>query len=156
MRGGYFFEINMVKVLVKWSKTIQTRDQVKIISLPHLASSPLCPYRALKALYKLYNPSGSDPLFQYKYSSAWKVLIDSKIRKTLSLINKKLHCSPHFFTFHAFWRSGASLAFNANVPLQEIKVQGTWTLDCVWRYIYNDPTHSSKVAIAFPKMLKNS
>ena len=154
--GDIFFENNMVKVLLKWSKTIQTRDQVKVITLPRLPKNPLCPYRALKALFKLYNPGTNDPLFQYKYSVSWKVLIDSKIRKTLSLINTKLHLSPHFFTFHAFRHSGASLAFNANVPLQEIKVQGTWTSDCVWRYIHNDPTRSSEVAIAFQKMFKKS
>ena len=82
----------MVKVLVKWSKTIQTRDQVKVITLPRLAKNPLCPYRALKAIFKLYNPSQNDPLFQFKYSSAWKVLIDSKIRKILSLIIKNYTC----------------------------------------------------------------
>ena len=154
--GDIFFEKNMVKILVKWSKTIQTRDHIKVITLPRLVGNALCPYMALKALFKLYNPSQNAPLFQYKYSRDWKVLIDSKIRKVLSLINKKLHLSPHFFTFHAFRRSGASLAFNANVPIQEIKVQGTWTSDCVWRYIYNDSTRLSEVAIAFQKMLQKS
>ena len=94
--------------------------------------------------------------FSFNIPSGWKVLIDSKIRKTLSRINQKLGLPPHFFTFHAFRRSGASLAFNANVPIQEIKVQGTWTSDCVWRYIHDDPTRSSVVATTFNKMLKNS
>ena len=154
--GDVFFEKNMVKILLKWSKTIQTRDQVKVISLPRLGSNPLCPYRALKFLFHWYNPCNNDPLFQFQYASGWKVLIDSKIRKTLSLINQKLGLAPHFFTFHAFRRSGASLAFNANVPIQEIQVQGTWMLDCVWRYIHDDPTRSSVVATTFQKMLKNS
>ena len=145
----------MVKILLKWSKTIQTRDQFKVISLPRLGKSPLCPYRALKTLFHWYKPSKNDLLFQFQYPSGWKVLIDSKIRKTLSLINQKLDLSPHFFTFHAFRCSGASLAFNANVPIQEIKVQGTWTSDCVWRYIHDDPTRSSAVATTFQKILTN-
>ena len=153
--GDVFFEKNMVKMLLKWSKTIQTRDQVKVISLPRLGSSHLCPFRALKFLFHWYNPCNDDPLFQFQYPSGWKVLIDSKIRKTLSLINQKLGLSPHFFTFRAFRRSGASLAFNANVPIQEIKVQGTWTSNCVWRYIHDDPTRLSVVATTFQKMLKN-
>ena len=101
----------------------------------------------------MYSPSENEPLFQYKYSVEWKVLIDSKIRKTLSLINAKLLFPPHFFTFHAFRRSGASLAFSANVPLQEIKVQGTWTLDRVWRYIQEVKTRHSLVAYTFQEML---
>ena len=84
---------------MKWSKTIQTRDHVKIISLPCLGRNPVCPYAALKALYHFYNPAANEPLFQYKYTVGWKVLIDSKIRKTLSLINKKLHLSPLFSPF---------------------------------------------------------
>ena len=89
--GDIIFDRKMVKILVKWSKTIQTRDHVKIISLPCLGRNPVCPYAALKALYHFYNPFANEPLFQYKYSVGWKVLLDSKIRKTLSFINKKLH-----------------------------------------------------------------
>ena len=111
----------MVKILLKWSKTLQTRDQVKVISLPRLGKSPLCPYSALNTLFHWYKPSKNDPLFQFQYTSRWKVLIDSKIRKTLSLINQKLDLSPNFFTFHAFRCSGASLAFNASVLIQRLR-----------------------------------
>ena len=145
----------MVKILVKWSKTIQTRDHIKVITLPRLVGNALCPYMALKALFKLYNPSQNAPLFQYKYSRDWKVLIDSKIRKVLSLINKKLHLSPHFFTFHAFRRSGASLAFNANVPIQEIKVQGTWTSDCYGGTFTMTLLVRLKSPLLFKKCFKN-
>ena len=151
--GDIFFSKQFVKILVKWAKTLQTHDQIKIISLPNLGKSPLCPYHALKKLFTIYNPSKNQPLFQYRYAAGWNPLIDSKIRKTLSLINVKLHFPPHFFTFHAFRRSGASLAFNANVPLQDIKVQGTWTSDCVWRYIQEDKTTQSLVSSTFRDML---
>ena len=151
--GDIFFSKKFVKILVKWTKTLQTHDQIKLISLPNLGKSPLCLYHALKRVLAMYNPSKNEPLFQYKYPSGWKVLIDSKIRKTLSLINLKLQFPPHFFTFHAFRRSGASLAFSANVPLQDIKVQGTWTSDCVWRYIQEDKTKNSLVASTFQDML---
>ena len=124
-----------------------------IISLPNLVKSPLCPYNAFKRVLAMYHPSENEPLFQYQYHSGWKVLIDSKIRKTLSLINLKLQFPSHFFTFHAFRCSGASLAFSTNVPLQDIKVQGTWTSDCVWWYIQEDKTKHSLVASTFQHML---
>ena len=142
--GDIFFSKKFVKILVKWTKTLQTHDQIK---------SRLCPYHALKAVLAMYNPSENEPLFQYKYACGWKPLTDSKIRKTLSLINVKLQFPPHSFTFHAFRRSGASLAFNANVPLQDIKVQGTWTSDCVWHYIQEDKTTQSLVSSTFQDML---
>ena len=129
--GDIFFDSDTVKVLIKWSKTIQSRDKVKLISLPKLGRAAICPVRALSKMLKMYSPSGNDPLFQFRYQSGWKVLMDSKVRKTLSLLNVKIGYSPHYFTFHSFGRSAASLAFFSHVPLHQIKVQGTWSSDCV-------------------------
>ena len=146
--GDIFFSKKFVNIWVKWTKTLQTHDEIKVISLPKLGKSPLCPYHALQKVLAMYNPSENQPLFQYKYPAGWKVLIDSKIRNTLSLINCKLHFPPHFFTFHAFQRSGASLNFSADVPLQS-----SWTSDCVWWYIQKDKMRHSVVASTFPNML---
>ena len=55
--GDIFFSKKFVKILVKWTKTLQTHDQIKIISLPNLGKSPLCPYHALKRVLTMYNPS---------------------------------------------------------------------------------------------------
>ena len=46
-----FFTKNFVKLLIKWSKTIQTRDKVEILTLPKLMDPDLCPRLALKALF---------------------------------------------------------------------------------------------------------
>ena len=122
--GDIFFDYDTLKVLLKWSKTIQSCDKVKLISLPKLGRAAICPVRALSKMLKMYSPWANGPLFQFKYKSGWKVLIDSKVRKTLSLLNVKMGYSPHYFTFHSFRRSGASLAFSSHVPLQQIKIQG--------------------------------
>ena len=109
--GDVFWDENSLKILIKWSKTLQSRDKVKIITLPSLGRAAICPLRAVKKLFKLYNRSNNDPLFQFKYPSGWQVLIDSKVKKTLSFINSHIGYIPHYFTFHSFRRSGASLAF---------------------------------------------
>ena len=116
-------------------KTIQSHDKVKIISLPGLGRAKICPVRALRKLFTMYFPVKNQPLFQYKYPSGWKFLIDSKVRKTFTYLNVKLGYPSHYFTFHSFQRSGTSLAFACHVPLQQIKFQGTWSSDCVWSYI---------------------
>ena len=36
---------------------------------------------------------------------------------------------------------GATFAHASHVPIQDIKRHGTWSSDCVWKYIYSD--HSS-------------
>ena len=63
--GDVFFDKNQVKILLKWSKTLQFNDEVRVITLPRLKSLSICPYRALKAIYKLYAPESNQPLFQW-------------------------------------------------------------------------------------------
>ena len=151
--GDVFFLENEVKLLLKWSKTFQNRDQYKLVALPKLAPSPLCPYQALKGIYALYAPGCNEPLFQIRSASGWQVLTDSRVRKTLSQINKLMGLPGNFYTFHAFRRSGASLAYEADIPVKEIKEHGTWASDSVWRYIQPSQTAGQQVSQKFRKLL---
>ena len=78
-----FFTKKFVKVSIKWSKTIQSQDQVQCLTLHPL----ICPHRALKALFKLYTMSFTTLLFQIQVSYGLIPLTDSRIRKTLKAIN---------------------------------------------------------------------
>ena len=141
-----FFTKNFVKLLIKWSKTIQTRDRVEILTLPRLMDPELCPRLALKALFDLYHMSSSSSLFQIFTRNGWVTLTDSRVRKVLSKFNVSLGLHPNHFTFHNLRRSGAAFVFNAHVPIQDIKKQGTWTSECVWRYIQADQSSGVKLA----------
>ena len=61
--GDVFWDENHLKILVKWSKTLQTRDKVKMITLPSLGRAVICPLRAVKKLLKLHNPTKNNPCF---------------------------------------------------------------------------------------------
>ena len=100
-------------IIIKWSKTLQAKNTVKILKIPSLGNSPLCPVTALRTALAI-TPSGSNnPLFQVKYRSEWVPLTDSKLRKNLSIILKTLHMHNSHITFHSVRRSGATLAFNS-------------------------------------------
>ena len=101
-----FFTKKLVKVLIKWSKTIQTRDVVQVVSLPKLKNKLICPFQALKALESLYPMSVDQCAFQVKMQSGWQPIMDSKVRKSLKSIKMTLGLYPHFYTFHSFRRSG--------------------------------------------------
>ena len=134
-RGDPIFKSNKVVSLLKWSKTMQCNNEIKLIHVPRIPCSSICPVAALSSLLAL-TPSGANlPLFQYKLGQEWVPLTDTKVRRHLNLIFSRLGLAPSGFTFHTFWRSGATFAFNNNVALQNIQRHGTWTLDCVWRYI---------------------
>ena len=148
-----FFTKKMVKVLIKWSKTIQTRDTAQVISLPKLKNRIICPFRALKALQVLYPMSADHSAFQVNVQSGWQPITDSKIRKCLKSINMTLGLNPHFYTFHSFRRSGATFAYNAHIPIQQIQRHGTWSSDCIWRYIQADHSSGESLALSLATVI---
>ena len=151
--GDIFYQKRFVKLLVKWSKTLQSRDEVKIITLPRLAYKVICPYLALRAVTQLYAPTANQPLFQTYSNQKYQPMTDSRVCKALSRIVQLMGLPKGFYTFHTFRRSGASLAYQAQVPLADIKDHGTWTSDCVWTYIQDKAHVGTKVAQAFQKMV---
>ena len=143
-----FFTKNFVKLLIKWSKTLQTRDKVQCVTLPKLQDSLICPYRALKTLFHLYSMSPQTSLFQLHTTSGSNPLTDSRVRKTLKTLNLNSGLHPTYFTFHDFRRSGATFAYNSHIPIQQIKRHGTWSSDCVWQYIQSDHSSGEGIAVA--------
>ena len=153
-RGDIFFASPGAHILLKWSKTLQMNNSVRLLKIPHLGSSPLCPVKALKHLLSL-TPSGSNkPLFQVKFKHEWVPLSDTRLRKQFSTILSRLQLQQSNITFHSLRRSGATWAFNAKVPLQNIQSHGTWTSECVWSYITQDHQASDAVALTFQQSLQ--
>ena len=145
-----------MNVSLKWSKTVQTRDKIHVVTVPKLACPLLCPVKAMQEAISLYNPAPQEPLFQIKTSKDWVVLIDSKMRKVLSKLKVKMGFSPSHFTFHTFLRSGASFAYNSHMPLGSIKHHGSWTSDCVWAYIQANQNSSRDIAASFARIINNA
>ena len=145
-QGDLIFRPDKVIVLLKWSKTMQGKNDIKLITVPRIHNSILCPVTALSNLLAL-TPKGSNfPLFQVKVNQTWVPLTDNKVRCHLSLLLTKLKLENTGYTFHTFCRSGATFAFNNNVALQNIQKHGTWTSDCVWRYITDTTDAGEQVA----------
>ena len=139
-----------INVIVKWSKTLQNRDKVKVIKVPSLGKSPLCPVSAVKHLLAITPGSDNSPLFQIKCYDKWVPLTDTRLRKFLSILT--LHLTSHGYTFHSLRRSGATLVFNLNVPMQDIQSHGTWMSE-TWAYIIQDHNAADTVALSFHSLL---
>ena len=154
-QGDIMFRPDKVVILLKWSKTMQSNNDIKLITVPRISNSILCPVTALPNLLAL-TPKGSNlPLFQIKVNQTWVPLTDTKVRRHFSLILSKLNLGPGY-TFHTFRRSGATFAFNNNVSLQNIQKHGTWTSDCVWRYITDTVNAGEQVADMFKEKLNST
>ena len=151
--SDFFFTKKFVKIVIKWSKTMQTCDAVKIITLPKLGDQDICPHSALKNLKLLYPMSQYTSMFLHSGPKGWTLFIDSKVCKMLKQINLHLGLHPSHFMFHSLRRSAATFAFNAHVPIQSIQRHGTWTSDYVWRYIQADQSTGEQLAIALADVI---
>ena len=151
-RGDVIFGDTSAVVILKWSKTNQLRDKVKYVTIPKIPHSPLCPFGSLKNMLQKIPGTENDPLFSIPRQGQYLPLTDSIVRKHLKRVLTALGWDQKKYTFHTFRRSGASWAYNHGVPVQAIKDQGTWSSDCVYRYISSDTQFSSSPSY----MLSNS
>ena len=151
-RGDVFCHHNGMKILIKWSKTMQMGNQAKVISIP-LLNSEICPVLAIRKLLAITPGSKNAPLFQFKEGQVYQPLIDTRVRKHLKNILQMLKIENSNLTFHAFRRSGATFAFQNNAALQNIQQHGTWTSECVWRYISDSTVASTQVSDIFRSVL---
>ena len=78
-RADIIFSASGAHIIVKWSKTMQSKDKVKILKIPSIPGSTLCPVQALQRLLKSSPGSANSPLFQNIFNSKWIPLTDSKL-----------------------------------------------------------------------------
>ena len=114
-----------VHLLIKWTKTLQHHKSHHWIQLPSIKNHLLCPVRALQALLtsRLLLPTA--PLFANNFHPYAQV-IDTHIPDALKkvLVHRNISTTGH--GFHTFRRSGATLAFDNNIKLQDIMAHGLW------------------------------
>ena len=155
-RGDVILRSDKLVLILKWSKTMQTNNQIKLITVPRIPNCSICPVVAIKNLLDLTPKGANLPLFQCKVATEWVPLTDNKVRRHLAMITERLHLHQAGITFHTFRRSGATFAFNNDVTLQNIQKHGTWTSDCVWRYITDTADAGEQVANMFRSKLSAS
>ena len=142
-----FFTKRFLKIIIKWSKTIQTRDTIQCLTLPKLTKEIIYPYSAVNK--RLYPMSATTSLFQTPVAGGYIPFTDSRVRKMLKRVNMQMGLNSHFYTFHDLRRSGAMFAYNCHIPIQDIKRHGMWSSDCVWQYIQSNHESGEHLARSF-------
>ena len=143
-------------VLLKWIKTLQDRVGHHVVQIPQLDHPLLCPVLALKRLLDSRPLSPSCPLFASKSPPPFHPVIDTNIRDALRSIVTSLHLDPAAYGFHAFRRSGATLAFDSHIPLQNIMAHGLWRSPSIWTYLQNASTAASIIPSTFSSIFPSS
>ena len=151
-RGDVILHANYMPLVIKWSKTLQQSNQGTFILLPKLHSNHLCSYKAFQNLIQKYPGHKDSPLI----SESGRPLTECQVRTHLKSVLQGLGSHTQVHSFHTFRRSGATLAFNLNVNMSNIKRHGTWRSDSVYAYVVSDPTHASGVAAKFQQHFNNA
>ena len=142
-------------VLIKWAKTLQDRVGHHIVQIPQIHHPYLCPVQALLQLLQSRPLPPTFPLFASKLFPHHPI-IDTKIRDALKCILTILKIDLKGHGFHTFRRSGATLAFDCQVPLQNIMAHGLWKSSSVWTYLQNASTAASTIPSTFASVIPSS
>lgn len=151
LRQDVIFSPPGVHIRVKWSKTQQNRQEVKWTQLPKVQNQILCPVTALHSLLTSRPLSPRAPLFFCK--AANQSIHDTKIRDILRTILQTLGITHQGHGFHAFRRSGASWAFDNNIPIEQIMAHGSWRSGAIWEYLQQTSSAGTNIAHAFSKCI---
>ena len=139
-------------VVIKWSKTVQATYQGSYIVLPKFANSSLCPWQHFQKLASAYPVHSNLPCF----SKVGFLLVEYMLRQHLRNIVIQLGLDPAIYTFHTFRRSGATLAHNLDIPIDQIKRHGTWSSDSVLSYIVDDPQRASALSSSLTRFFNHN
>ena len=139
-------------ILLKWTKTLQSRSEHHFVQIPSLANPIICPVRALHQRLQSRPLPPSSPLFVHLLPP-FNPVIDTTIRDGLKKILEHLGIPLPGHGFHTFRRSGATLAFYNNVQLQHIMSHGLWRSSAVWTYLQNASVAPSVIPSTFASII---
>ena len=142
-------------VLLKWTKTLQNRSHHHFVQIPEIPNPTLCPVRAVKDLLASRKLPSNAPLFAHSYPPFHPV-IGTKTRDALKQVLSNLGFSLTGHGFHAFRRSGATLAFDNGVQLEHIMAHGLWRSSAVWSYLQSASQAPSVVPRMFASIIPPS
>ena len=136
LRQDLIFAHPGAHLIIKWTKTLQDHNSHHVIQLPSIQNPFLCPVRALKHLLHSRPLPPHSSLFANNFPPFTQV-IDTQIRDSLKKVLANKNIPPIGHSFHTFRRSGATLAFDNNISLQNIQAHGLWHSSAVWTYLQN-------------------
>ena len=136
----------------KWTQNIQAPEKTHTIKLPYVQDPMLCPTQSIASLLDKISFPLSAPLLVFPDGS---LLTQPLMRKRLATILRLMDLPLLGFGYHTFRRSRATLAFDSNIALQNIKMHGAWQSDAVCTYILDNPSLTSPVSLPTFSQLPN-
>ena len=131
---------------------MQNRTAHQFVQIPQLPNSDLCPVTAIQSLLDSRPLPPTSPLFVHEKPHCL-VVIDTTIRDAFKSVLLHIGHPSEGFGFHAFRRSGATVAFDHQVPLEHIMAHGLWRSNAVWNYLQTSSVAPFSVPLAFASLI---
>ena len=139
----------MYNYILNGPKNIQAPERVHTIKFPMVQDPVMCPILSLSLLLKSHSLPSSAPLLVLNDGA---LLTQSLLRKCLATLLRILNLPLLGFGYHTFRRSGATLAFDTNISLQNIKLHGAWQSEAVWSYISENTSQALQILLPFQQL----
>ena len=118
---------------IRWAKNQQFSRDLMTFPLPILQSSVICPWRAIKNVFRLIPAPPDAHLFQLPGGASLTYrMFQTKLRLVLREAGVEF---PGDYSSHSFRRGGTTFAFLCGVPAEMIKTLGNWRSDAYLKYL---------------------
>lgn len=140
-------DLSGFRLRIKWTKSMQTADQLKYVTIPCLCPANFCPLHCLLALRNfLPGVAPHQPLLLNRNLS---LVTQPMLRAMLARAVPHIGLDPARYNLHSLRRGGCQLAYNAGADLDAIKRHGAWRSDAIHRYLRTQADTHSSVLRAF-------
>jgi len=123
-------------ITLRHTKTVQYRERIINIPLPHISGSRLCPTAALKRYLSVSSEARGILFQEYSASSAtWVPYTYTHFIHRLRTCLSTIGIDPSAYAGHSFRRGGATNALLAGISIPAIKALGDWSSDAYLQYL---------------------
>lgn len=126
------------KILIKWGKA-QQKTATRFQKVPKTRDQVLCPYLAMRRLYRASSPSPESPMFAFPDGKPVPIsFISKRWNKAMGVLGWK----EYGFTLHSLRRGGARYLQDMGVEVASIAGHVGWKSNAVFDYV-NQPSQRS-------------
>ena len=130
--GDVKCEADGLVIHLKWAKNLQRSDQYQVVRVPCMkGQEAFCPHYHFVQRVRSQGYFPTAPLVML----AGAPMTDAMLRIRMREILVRMNLSQAGMSFHAFRRTGITLAFTKQVPVQAIRAHGAWASNAVWQYL---------------------
>ena len=152
LREDIEFAYPGVHIHVKWAKNVQAPERRHVVKLPQVQDPIMCPVFNLRLLLNSIPTKPTTPLF---ITPNGCVITQSMVRRRLTSILTLMQVPLQGVGFHTFSHSAATIAFDANIPLQTLQLHSLFRSDAIWSYIFRDTSLSLQVPLTFQYLVNS-